>query len=247
MLKVYKKLGLTPLGLIHELRNEKAELQNVRLAYAGRLDPMAEGEMLILVGDECKNRKQYERLDKEYEFSVLFGVSTDTYDILGKVINFSSIELSKDSITQKLSDILPDFTGKQIQEYPPYSSPRIKGKSLWWWAKEDRLSEIKIPQKEIEICEIKLLKVVKLQSKEVQNTVIKNISTVVGEFRQQKILDGWNLFFVKNKVTNFTIATLKVTCSSGTYIRSLVHDIGRKLSVPSVTFSLIRTKIIYQD
>ena len=36
---------------------------------------------------------------------------------------------------------------------------------------------------------------------------------------------------------------LKVDCSSGTYIRSLVHDLGQKLGVGATVVQLRRTKI----
>jgi tRNA pseudouridine55 synthase len=38
-------------------------------------------------------------------------------------------------------------------------------------------------------------------------------------------------------------ATLKVECSSGTYVRSLVHDIGKKLGVGATVTALRRTQI----
>ena len=46
---------------------------------------MASGKLLILIGDECKNQKKYFGLDKEYEFEVLFGVESDTGDVLGLI------------------------------------------------------------------------------------------------------------------------------------------------------------------
>ncbi|MCX6720304.1 MAG: hypothetical protein NTW11_00645 [Candidatus Staskawiczbacteria bacterium] len=65
------------------------EYLNVPMTYAGRLDPMASGVLVVLAGPEIKNKEKYLALDKEYEFSILFGFSTDTYDILGKVIDAS--------------------------------------------------------------------------------------------------------------------------------------------------------------
>ena len=47
----YKPLGLTPLQAIHKLTTERPELKQFPITYAGRLDPMAEGLLLLLVGD----------------------------------------------------------------------------------------------------------------------------------------------------------------------------------------------------
>src|SRR5579871_234239 len=89
ILNLYKPIGKTPLEVIREFQIQNPEYQNVKLGYAGRLDPMAEGVLLVLVGEENKKRKEYERLKKEYEFTVLFGIETDSYDALGTVKNIN--------------------------------------------------------------------------------------------------------------------------------------------------------------
>ena len=38
--------------------------------------------MIILEGLECKEQGKYCGLDKIYEFEILYGFTTDTYDIL---------------------------------------------------------------------------------------------------------------------------------------------------------------------
>jgi hypothetical protein len=65
MILIDKRVGETPLQLINRIRIEMPKLKNERLSYAGRLDPMAEGQMLILVGDENNNRDKYLGLDKD--------------------------------------------------------------------------------------------------------------------------------------------------------------------------------------
>jgi tRNA U55 pseudouridine synthase TruB len=48
---------------------------------------MAEGKMLILAGEACKEREKYLGLDKEYIFEILLGFKSDTKDILGIIEN----------------------------------------------------------------------------------------------------------------------------------------------------------------
>ena len=79
---VEKSVGETPLQALEAFR-ERERLGGIPLTYAGRLDPMASGKLLILIGDECKKRDTYTGLDKRYRFEVLFGARTDTGDILG--------------------------------------------------------------------------------------------------------------------------------------------------------------------
>ncbi len=80
-----KKVGETPLSCAEAWRAAHQELAGVPLAYAGRLDPMASGKLLVLVGEECKNQTAYHGLDKAYNFSVLFGIESDTQDVLGRL------------------------------------------------------------------------------------------------------------------------------------------------------------------
>jgi tRNA U55 pseudouridine synthase TruB len=46
---------------------------------------MATGQLLVLVGEECKRKELYLGLDKAYEFSVLLGIGSDTHDVLGRL------------------------------------------------------------------------------------------------------------------------------------------------------------------
>lgn len=48
--------------------------------------------------------------------------------------------------------------------------------------------------------------------------------------------------FEKNNEKQETLFTLRVTCSKGTYIRSLVHDIGQELELGAVVTELRREK-----
>ena len=57
--------------------------KNKRMGYAGRLDPMAEGVLLILVDEENKKIGQYMGFDKEYTAEFVLGFSSDSNDVLG--------------------------------------------------------------------------------------------------------------------------------------------------------------------
>ena len=83
ILNLYKERGETPLECIERFRRANPEYKNVPMSYAGRLDPMAEGVLIILAGEANKKKSDFLSLDKEYTFDVLFGFSTDTYDVLG--------------------------------------------------------------------------------------------------------------------------------------------------------------------
>ncbi len=69
-----KKVGETPLETLETWRDTREDLKGVPMAYAGRLDPMASGQLLILIGEECKVQEKYHHLDKEYQVGILLPV-----------------------------------------------------------------------------------------------------------------------------------------------------------------------------
>lgn len=245
LINIYKPIGQTPLQLINRLKEKYPKYQDKKIAYAGRLDPLAHGVMILLVEPETKNAKRYQNLDKEYEFDVLFGLETDTYDVLGQIRNSKLEILNKLQIpNHKLQTILERTVGKQKQPYPPFSSKTVKGKPLFWWARNDRLSEIEIPKKEIEIYSLVLKKLRTEERKRLRNTIINKVKLVKGDFRQDQILDSWKTFFKNTSYKKFTIAKIIISCSSGTYVRSIAHNLGKEFtSCGAIALEIKRTKV----
>ncbi len=241
VLNVYKPVGVTPLQLIDKLRIKLPEYKNEIIGYAGRLDPMVEGVLLLLVGDENKKRKEYEGLPKEYSFEILFGVSTDSFDTLGVIIKHKTVD-AKD-IENKLPGILKKYIGKHLQEYPPYSSMHVQGKPLFYWAREKRLQEISIPTKEIEIYDLHFSGLQTKNAQHIQDIVFQRINCVFGEFRQEEIKKSWVEYFNAQQEKQLLVGSFTIRCSSGTYIRSLVHKIGDDLKTQALAFSILRTRV----
>lgn len=231
---------MTPLQAVNHLKVLRPELKDEKISYAGRLDPMAQGLLILLIGDENKKRHEFEDLDKTYEFTILFGAETDTYDVLGRITGVKKIP---DNVEQKLKDILPNFTGKRIQEYPPYSSQTIDGKPMYFLARNNLLAGKLIPTKEIEIKELTFLSNETLPASELIGKIIRDISLVQGDFRQDVITKDWEVILKNSARENFTLVSLRATATSGTYIRSLAHEIGRALSTSALAYSIIRTRV----
>lgn len=236
-----KQLGLSPLQAIHRLQVQYPQYSTVKLGYAGRLDPLAEGLLLLLVGEENKRKKQYEGLPKTYEFEVLFGVATDTYDTLGIITDTSKQPPVIN--TQQVAPLLPAFLGKQMQPYPPFSSRTVQGKPLYKWAREGKLHEITVPEREIELFSLSLLPATSLSNKNLEHIVMERIQTVRGGFRQAEIRSSWQDFFATSPLLRFPLLKLRVHCSSGTYVRSLAHNFGKHLGIPALALSITRTTI----
>lgn len=225
MYLTYKNIGETPLECLERTRTEYGKGSDVPMTYAGRLDPMAEGLLIILVGEDCKKKDYYLGMDKEYEVEILFGVSTDSYDVLGHITSvekksFDAIDFSK-------------YVGKFTQEYPRYSSKVLSMKEI----------PEEMPTKEVEIYSIEQIGSSIVTAKRISDTVINNIKKVTGEFRQEKTIELWEKFGNDNASNRFAVIKIKVNCSSGTYMRSLAHRIGIDMGIPSLAYSIKRTRV----
>jgi tRNA pseudouridine55 synthase len=233
-----KQIGETPLECLERTRREQNIGIDVPMTYAGRLDPLAEGKMIILVGDECKDKEKYLGLDKTYEIQVLFGVTTDTGDALGLITNINSENTVDISENLKLSN----YVGKFVQEYPAYSSKTHNGKQLHELARADELPDV-MPTKEVVIFDIRNLGTSTLTGHDIYLNVVGDINKVHGDFRQQFILGKWKDFDEKYSKNVFQIVTLKVECSSGTYMRALAERMGKGLGVGAIALRIIRTRL----
>lgn len=246
IISVYKPKGLTPYQLIQRLKTKHPEYQNVPIGFAGRLDPLAHGVLLLMIGEETKNRNNYLSLPKGYTFAAVLGLSTDTYDVLGLCQNNLIMENYHNN-TQQLKKSIHDFikikTGKQLQSYPPFSSKTVAGKPLYWWARKNRLGEITIPQRQIEINDYKLLATEEVSAGVLQKNIKQQIKSVQGDFRQEEIEKRWNKFFRGNKNETFITVRFEIQCSSGTYVRGLVHELGNYLGTGAVTLEILRTRV----
>lgn len=230
---IYKELGETSYQCIERLRKEK-DLGEERLSFAGRLDPMAEGWMLVLVGEENNRREEFLGLDKEYEVEFVVGIETDSFDLMGKVL---SVGKSRDDV----KEVVEKYIGKQTQKFPPFSKKHVKGKAMFVWATEGRLDEIEIPEHQVEIYDIKNIKEKKISGREIVDTAKDRISKVVGDFRQEEILKIWEEQDISDR--EFVLVSMTVSCGTGTYIRQLVQDIGKDLGTNAFVFHIRRTHI----
>lgn len=217
VLKLYKNLGETPLECLERFRAENLEYADVPMTYAGRLDPMAEGLLVVLTGDECKKKDEYLGLDKEYVFEVMLGVQSDTYDVLG---------IPK--MSEKKDFDIKSFVGKRVQEYPAYSSRTFE--------KAREGVEFEAPTKEVEIYSLEELETREISAGVALHEISRRINLVKGDFRQEQILDAWQKI-LGNSNQNFEIKKFKINCSSGTYVRSITNEMG------GLAYSIYRTKV----
>lgn len=235
---VNKKEGETPLEALEAFRAKHKEYKDLPITYAGRLDPMASGVLILLAGEETKHKEKYLALDKEYEFEVLFGFTTDTYDILGKVTQISHGLF--EGLEGAIKSNLKYFTGKFTQKYPPYSSKTVAGKPMFEYSRND--IAVEAPEREVNVKSLKLIKMRIIKSKKLLENIEKRIRKVKGDFRQKEIIKLWQKN-LNHRETKYAMAYFKIKCGSGTYVRGIANSLGEKISIPALAYSIKRTKV----
>ncbi len=258
VIHAYKERGETPLDVIKRLKNENGDLKHTPMTYAGRLDPLAEGLIIVLTGDDCMKKDEYTNLNKQYEVTVLFGFATDTYDLLGIVKNQSQnsqivrrVGAPGERVKRQqfensdfgIQKILKNFTGKIEQKYPPYSSRTVDGKPLWAWAREGRLDEITIPTHQVYVSNIEIINESQISKDELSIYIKNEIAKIAGDFRQEEILKSWDEVLKNTDQENFLCVKLRIDCGSGTYVRVIAHELGEALGIGALAMHIKRTKI----
>ena len=237
ILNLYKPMGWTPLQTMDALRKSDRAREDDVMVYAGRLDPMAEGVLVVLTNEDRYSLDEFLGKDKTYEATILFGFRSDTYDILG-IARRGEGELDH----ERARVALEQLKGTHPLQFPPYSAFRIKGKPLHWWAREGRLDELEVPIKDMEVLEVRDVDVFKRGAGEVLREIEERVDRVDGDFRQLETLESWKVL-LEGKRGSLMMATVTLDVSSGTYIRSIVHSIGDELGVGALLYNLKRNKV----
>ena len=123
-----------------------------KVGHIGTLDPFASGLLIVMVNKATKSLICFEDFPKRYVATIKLGEYKDTMDIEGTTTETCPIpELNKEIIEKTLKK----FLGKSMQTVPLTSAVHVNGKRLYEYA--HRGQEVELPQREIEIFDIKLL------------------------------------------------------------------------------------------
>ena len=143
-----KPEGWTSMDVCGKLRGV---LKTKKVGHAGTLDPMATGVLPVFVGSATRAVSFAESGDKEYVAHLRLGLTTDTQDTSGNVLEQHPVTVTR----QEVEAVLPRFTGN-IQQIPPmYSAIKIGGQKLYQLARKGQ--EIDRPARPVTIHELELL------------------------------------------------------------------------------------------
>ncbi len=156
-----------------------------KVGHAGTLDPMATGLLILLLGAFTKKSSHFSNYDKEYEAVFCLGVSTDTGDKEGNIVERKNPDLyvRKNLTVKNIERVFEHFRGEIRQVPPMYSAKKIKGKKLYELARRGIV--LRREPKVVFINEIKLLNIslpyVTIYVKCSKGTYIRQLAHDIGE------------------------------------------------------------------
>jgi tRNA pseudouridine55 synthase len=129
-----KPLGLGSTDVVSRVKRALRDggYAKVKVGHGGTLDPLATGVLPVALGEATKLAGRALDSDKAYDFTVRFGIETDTLDGEGAVSATSDVRPTIDAIDAAL----PRFTGAIDQVPPAYSALKVDGRRAYDLARE---------------------------------------------------------------------------------------------------------------
>lgn len=244
-----------------------------KMGHGGTLDPLATGILIVGIGRGTKHLIEFLECTKTYETVVLFGKSTTTYDVAGKVV----AEAPANDITQQVVEQqLEQFHGHLKQIPPIYSAIKIDGIKLYDYARSGRELPRELESRDVQVTECTLLDFYEAgqhdfrypaeQASEEEKLTASKL--MAGAEATKKLLaerapkpepydiSKDNLMPRDQKAALHThplptqeaepaqapAARVRLTVSSGFYVRSFAHDLGISSGSLSTMAALSRTR-----
>lgn len=248
-------------------RRKLRKVMKVKMGHGGTLDPLATGVMVVGVGKGTKKLQNYlSGSVKTYETKALFGASTTTGDVEGEVLTRAGTKhLTKDDVTT----ISEKFTGHLKQTPPIFAALKMNGKPLYEYAREGLPLPKAIEPRSVEVYELEvfedtlstdhayeMIKSAEVDGDKLEDKLAKNptlndsklyisqeyskkngISDEIEHLQPQPVSEEEKADDFKAPLLHF-----RAKVSSGTYIRSLISDIGRALKSNAYMVKLERTQ-----
>ncbi|MCS7317039.1 MAG: hypothetical protein NZZ41_01790 [Candidatus Dojkabacteria bacterium] len=231
----------------HDVVNYFRKKLNIRkVGHAGALDPFASGLLIILVGKYTKKHDVYLNMDKEYYASFLFGISTDSYDVDGKITCIKNFNFNEKSVIDSFKVVL----NQDYQTVPLFSSVKVDGIRLRKIARnackinfiDSNVVELLLTngQKKIIHLPRKKITVHYWEIKSIRFIDIDTIVKYLNWFDSAKLI---NINIKSLKKLCMPVVTVKMCVSKGFYVRSVARDIHNLTGIPVLLLELCRTKI----
>ena len=148
IINIYKEAGFTSHDVVAKLRGI---VKQKKIGHTGTLDPDATGVLPVCLGNATKLCDMLTNKSKEYEACMLLGVTTDTQDMSGKVLENKQVSCTQ----EEAREAVLSFIGEYDQIPTMYSAIKVNGKKLYELARNG--IEIERKPRRVEISHIEIL------------------------------------------------------------------------------------------
>ncbi|GMM45024.1 pseudouridine synthase [Pichia kluyveri] len=264
-----KKLQNVRNQTLGKQRIKKWKTNKLKMGHGGTLDPLASGVLVIGVGSGTKKLGNYTNGSvKRYECVGLLGGSTTTGDSEGELL----LKTEVDHVTRELLDKCKERMVGTLDQTPPiFSALKMDGKRLYDYAREGLPLPRQIKSREVTIHDLEIKDdtlskehdyiFLKSEVDETGKTISEQLANnptlndhevpFSKEWKaknsdnkelplKMKIIEDKNAY--EDESYRAPLLHFTSTVSSGTYIRSLLSDIGRCVGSSSYMVKLIRSK-----
>ena len=237
--------------------------KNLKVGHAGTLDPLATGVLLVCIGKACRQAETLQKESKEYVAGISFGATTPSYDLEKAVDKL----YPHDNVSEKtVYETLPKFVGEHEQVAPLFSAKSVDGVRAYELARK-QFKDRGLAKTDVidgfDHSVAETLNVQKITIYEMELLSFKAVAPLnLGRTQPQRSEDGLGSGSAVPQPTdnssqydpnsrinvadtsglNLPLATIRVSCSKGTYIRALARDLGEALGTGAHLNSLRRTK-----
>lgn len=130
VLVVDKPTGITSHDVVSRVRRVLRERQ---IGHTGTLDPLATGVLPLACGQATRLVRFLLSSAKDYEATITFGLTTDTYDVTGQAISRSGLAPTAAAVEAALVTL----RGEYLQTPPAYSAKKVAGRRAYSLARQD--------------------------------------------------------------------------------------------------------------
>lgn len=193
-------------------------LKEKRIGHSGTLDPMAYGVLPVFLGKATRLIEYTDGFDKTYVAECKFGTFTDTEDSSGQPVLPDTDMVLRDGVILNKSIQSSELSDSMLK---PTFDELVNILNTFVGIQNQRPSKYSA---------------IKVNGIRAYEYARKGISVEL-PLRQIHIKN------IELVAYGFPYFTVRVTCSGGTYIRSLLRDICVSLGIPGTMTSLARTQV----
>lgn len=218
--------------------------KNLKVGHAGTLDPLATGVLLVCIGNATKQAQSFQDHDKEYLAGIMFGATTPSYDREKDIDRrFPYEHISEEAV----AEVLPSFLGTYEQIAPLFSAKSVDGVRAYEMARRMYKQSAGTSSGDFDAAALSILQksMITIHSISLESFVPSTLPTDVVSPKTVEDTSSSassRINVIDTSALGLPVATVRIACSKGTYIRAFARDIGEALGSGAFLNSLCRTR-----